>query len=771
MHKCLFLLLMTFLYVDFSAVGQTSINYNIPYSCHSSAAVYLTDGTLIRTLWRNEPAKTGHFTKTWDNKDDQGILVQNQQYMVKLLYHNVGYKWDGPIGNTSEAISGKHVFQGFYPIMSMAATDTANFYVTGYNENAYNLHWFKPENIHSQTSFGRADTYTAVGLICTDGKRLYIANNQGGFNEGGTISFVYAISLSDKKDYHFSAGHAYSINYRERLYESIIDFDNTSLKVKSFPPAHTFIQHGASGIAVQENGTILAIAHFGSDSIRLFDKNTGRLINKIFAADVTALGMTPANDLWAISGNKVICYSSLSESPVIKNQLTGFSKPLALAIDPINGNLIIADGGSSQQIKAYSANGLQLFTIGQAGGYLKHNAQVTYDKFWFRQAHLGDYTFITVLKDHSFWFGDTGNNRSLHFNSKKELLGQIMFQPTNYSCSVDINDASRVFSEYLEFKVDYTKPLGQSWTLIKNWLPGLDPLYFGEFNGIRQVTTLKNKKTYALLNNQRTNNKEIIEITTDSIRLTHISPANRNSEKISLQPNGSIIITPLNADKDSAVIWYRQDLLNFTASGDPVYDSRVELGRAAAHKNDPVSRFGGFGDIKTPVTSTKIFISFDQSRNSGFHLGGIKVGGKKWLWRASPTGDLDDKGTYDIGNGVQYAGSTVMSSGRNIIYGYHGEFWKQAQAARFMHFYDDGLFIGEFGESSKGHNLIDGAIYGFAGNSFSPSLVQYKNRLFLWVNDESSNGPQRWQINGLKSIHEISGKGRLNGVIILSASH
>ena len=768
MYKYLLLSILVFFGLIFSAHSQTVFKFKLPYSCQSSAGVYLSDGTLVRTLWRHQHYEAGAFLRIWDNRDDQGQLVTGQKFLIKVLYHNVNYHWDGPIGNTSAAQSGKHVFQGFYPLMSMAATDTANFYVSGYSENTYNLHWFNRGNCHFETSFGRADTYTALGLICTDGERLYIADNEGGYHEGGSISFVYAINLSNKTDFHFSENHPFSINYRERLYESVIDFDNTSIPTKSFPPAHTFIQHGASGMAVQKQGLLLAIAHFNKDSILIYNKISGHLEREISARNVTSLAMSANNDLWAVANGKVICYTHLSTRPVIKTQITGFSNPLAIATDPMDDNLVIvADGGDSQQIKAFTKSGLLLFTLGTKGGYDHHGVNIENNKFWFRQIHMGDFTYVTILNDHTFWFGDTGNNRSLHFNFKQKLLEQIAYQPTNYSCSVDVNNASRVFSEYLEFKVDYSKPTSQSWQLKKNWLSGLDPNYFGEFNGIKQVVTMKNKRTYALLNNQKSNLKEIVELAADSIRLTHICPVSTKSNKISFQPDGSLIITPLKPDLDSNLIWYRQNLLGFTTIGDPLYGKGIEIARVHARATDPISRSSGFGDVKTPITSTHILISFDQSKNKGFHLGAIRLGGAKWLWKASPTGELDGTGNYDIGNGVQYAGNTVMASGRNIVYGYHGEFWKQSQAGQFMHFYDDGLFVGEFGQSSHGHSLTEGAISGFAGNGFSPSLVKNNGYLYLWVNDESSNGPQRWEIRGLESIHEIMGAGQLNSTIIL----
>jgi len=69
------------------------------------------------------------------------------------------------------------------------------------------------------------------------------------------------------------------------------------------------------------------------------------------------------------------------------------------------------------------------------------------------------------------WVGDGGNHRSLHFSAALNYLEQIMYQPHSYIACVDQNNPARVFNQFLEFSVDYTKPLAQSWTLVNNGKP------------------------------------------------------------------------------------------------------------------------------------------------------------------------------------------------------------------------------------------------------------------------------------------------------------
>jgi len=83
-------------------------------------------------------------------------------------------------------------------------------------------------------------------------------------------------------------------------------------------------------------------------------------------------------------------------------------------------------------------------------------------------------------------------------------------------------------------------------------------------------------------------------------------------------------------------------------------------------------------------------ICFDDYIGNNYHLGGIKVGGTKFLWRASPSWlTFNGKGGYEISNGVNYAGSDVQAFDRHVVFGYHGEFFRsQGQAGQHLHFYE-----------------------------------------------------------------------------------
>jgi hypothetical protein len=209
-------------------------------------------------------------------------------------------------------------------------------------------------------------------------------------------------------------------------------------------------------------------------------------------------------------------------------------------------------------------------------------------------------------------------------------------------------------------------------------------------------------------------------------------------------------------------------LEGFDDAGNPDWGAPRQLARAAHRRdNDPyyhdVPLVGGVNEATFPITEDGIVVSFNPGYSQGFHLGGLRLGADGWLWRASPSGswDVDENGRivqkdgrYEIGNGVQYPGNVVVTSGHHIVYGYHGEAWRGGQANQWIHYYDNGLFIGQFGRPGiAGKGNSGPAAAEAAGNTFSPQLVTANGNVYLWHNDESGHaGVHRWRLDGANDI-------------------
>jgi hypothetical protein len=450
--------------------------------------------------------------------------------------------------------------------------------------------------------------------------------------------------------------------------------------------------------------------------------------------------------------------------------IPNFSEPLDVAVCPTNANLVlVADGGSSQQIKAFNNAGAPLWTYGLPGGYQSNGVAVTTNKFWFFDGE-SDGTFICFAPDGSFWVGDGGTHRSLHFSATCNYLEQIMYQPHSYKTCVCQNNPSRVFNQFLEFNVDYTKPLPQAWTLVNNWKANVPYVNISWNEGLYEVTTFPNGRTYGLIDNNTYSfvMDELCELTTNQLRLTGLYPAASTTQGrwISLGADGSARGTTYGS-----AFWYESTLNGFDTNNNPVWGPQNLITSAPQGSTDPVPRGSGDGNVRETISTNNVLISFDQSLNNGFHLGGIIVGTSNWLWEASPAvAYMNGCGTYEISNGIQYGGNDVQAVGRNVIYGFEGEFFRgQGQACQLMHFYDDGLFVGQFGEATPGHSAYEGAWPGIASNGECVNLVQTTNGdYYLWVNDEAEHGSQRWHLVNARNIREQSGFGTLGSTIMLT---
>ena len=535
-------------------------------------------------------------------------------------------------------------------------------------------------------------------------------------------------------------------------------------------------QQGLSGIAVQTSGNILAASVAPDNLVYLFDKRTGAQLKTIAVTAPGRLAMTPDGDLWVVTGTSVVRYTNLSGIPSIATTITGLSKPLAVAVSPLWGDdtVIVADGATSMQLKAYTNAGAYKWTYGQLGGYQSNGPVVTNDKFWFINDGFGtraQNALITFQPDGTFWVGDGGNYRVLHFSAdRSQVLGTIMCKVLEYNMAVDPNTPTRVTGNFLEFQVDYTKPIAGnngSWTLMNNYGANVADCYWngGYFPGFIQVITFpQNGRKYGTLARQDLWHKiEIVELTTTGIRPTGILLDGRFSI---LEANGTITQDPLFNNT-----WVQQTVTGFDVNGNPQYSAATQIASAPMGATDPAD--GG----KAAISDTGVVAALEGSLAANkFHLGGVQTGTNVWAWRAEPavpTASYEaglNFGDFDIGDGVNYPANTVIAKGRQIVNDYHGEFYKQSQAGQFMHHLDNGLFVGQFGSSGLMPNgqrwpFGGNVLAGFAGNNFAIKIVSYNNELYVWTNDESSHGPQRWHLSNLNSINVLYGSGTVGGTI------
>ncbi|CAN5697765.1 hypothetical protein BH10BAC3_BH10BAC3_03810 [soil metagenome] len=730
-----------------------SFSFTLPRAATVSAGVYNGD-VLVRTLFNNKQYAAGTHSESMAALDDEMNSINSTDGLtVKVLSNNVKYEWEGVIGNTSAEKSGMSIHRGFMPVYYLIVNEGKAYYSKYYSEGTPAQNMFELKNIQVKKRLFPDEPRgvgQATAAIATDGKYVYWGGSDpfGGKTKGNIkfANYVFATKVSDDAEVDFTRGNSYK-NGIGRTYKSALDLTTDSASK-------------ITGLAVQKRGDFLFVSH--GYNLHILNKNSGELL-KIITMPSSALAVDMKDNLWIATAQYVKKYSVGSDgniSPLLS--LPIFVQPIAVAVTPDDNTVVVSDAGSSQQLKAFSnISGKSVWTFGQEGGYYK-SAAVTNDKFYFSDSRMNYGTSLSFEKDGSFWVVDGGNCRVQHYGADRKFIERIMYLPHNYNMYVDPKVPERVFCDYLEFAVDYSKPLSPengSWTFVNNWGANITKDRDNKFMSLRPMK-FSNGRTYTLLADIKNKRYEIVELTpAGQLRFTGTYMAGTTGTY--LNADGNIYKMP-RKNVGSPMVFTKQPVKGFDATGNPLWGPDETIAKINNPGNDDPAYGGNTSTLKPgEKTNSNILLVFNGSgRGEGFHLGGVKVGDDHFTWRAAKAttesykGPFPTDGTYDIGNGVQYAGNVALALEKNIFWGYHGEFWKQSQTNKWNHLYDNGLMIGQFGVT--GPEVADQeAAPGMAGNVSAASIVKVGETIYLYHNDEGHHsGVHRWKVTGLNTISE-----------------
>lgn len=726
---------------------------------------------------------------------------------------------------------------------SLSIDGTRAYYAVGECEGEVPVSHFETTAPQTRTVVMSPSISTGFDIVATDGNRIYVSNSGADWDyslNGSYTTFITAHNVSDNSEYAFPSGTDVTKD-STHTYHGCIDI-NTWVPPLPKPPQSYHTQDNPNqptGMAVQKGATgILAVAHGGPggpSEVRLFDKVSGtQLPQRISIANPQNLAMDSAGDLWVISGTSLVRYTNLKTTPMAIQTITGFNDPVAVAVSPVNPDLmLVADGGSADLVRAFNRTATsiqnQLWTFGTPGGWDTNGPDVidSIPKFRFSVGGYGDVHRIAlaVEADGSFRVADGATSRLLHVNSAHNGIidnDTVMFLTFHNWTAVDPQYPRRVIGDgWLEFDVDYTKPIQSAWTLKKNWAAGLDT-YFKTGpnigNALNAVMTLSNGHVYGTISDSTPfayNQRVVVELPENTpntplrvckdtnggtlmLGIDHQAPDFGDFQQPKwLSPDGAIRYPKWSRVTGGAQIeFWEMPLTGFdgTQNPDPRWGPEALIASAPYTELDP-SSINDVENIAYPQTTSNKIVIFEPQiakadlnggpafTASGFHLGAITRGDTLWSWRASPavTADLpfDGRGSFDLGDSCNIAGIVVKGSDHHLIYSYPGEFWNGSEASQWMHFYDDGLFVGQFGTSGDYGNGFVGARPGFSGNSNYPTLVDVDDQgmasdtgdLYLYSNDETDHsGVIRWHILGANAIREQSGTGLLGAAIQLQGA-
>jgi hypothetical protein len=658
----------------------------------------------------------------------------------------------GVIGDTSTSwtASASWDSQSKLPV-DMVIVGTTAYTANAYSEGGRNASTFLLSTPQAPTALFNAGELDEDQYVASDGINVYFA--QVGSGWPASVPYVMAWNIAAKGYYTFPSGVAPADG---SPVPSVIDLNNL-----------------ASGVAVQTTGNLLAVSHAAANQVVLFDKTSGAQLSTISIPSPGRMAFESDGTLWAISGATVVNIAGVGSTNIIGTTLKPVFAPLTVAVDFTTSNVLVADGGPSQQVKTFSEAGVLLSTYGTLGGYSDCAPMVTKTRLWLDNTTGQGYTqqtLLAVAPDSSFWVGDPGNSRILHISSGGQYVEEISFLRYLYFVAVDHANPSRVFADALEFSVNYSTPIvpddggGGTWNLVRNWAACV-PSAYTSTNGFRfaQVQTLPNGLTYAMVYNPSGPYHELAQLPSSG-------PLKLSGQFLSTTPwdfeffdhSGNLAwwnFTTVNGAAVQAA--YSAPLTGYDANNWPTYGPPVVVVSvpntiANGTSLTPVG-YQGWGQWFAPIPTTSGYYPTYQTAIStpglDRHMGAVLAGGSNWAWKAAPGADLilpDGLGTFeDTQPFGGHGGIAAFSEGKYIVQGYDGQ-WGQYASQWFL-YGETGNFIGQFGHGFTLPAPADGSEYpGAAGNIWTMTTVVNGSCLYLYNSDEGYHpGIHQWAICGL----------------------
>jgi hypothetical protein len=456
----------------------------------TTATVSNSSGKQIRTIWAGKAMTSGTHNVDWDGLDDFGNPAPADTYTVQVLYGNPAITWQGVVGNTSYDVgtatpnfTGTNVWDanGSWPKDCFITAGRA-FFAGAYAELRPNAFVANMTALNSPAiMLPYVDQARQLNYVASDGTNVYFANTGGGWSTAPYTQMAFSSGSNP------GVG---TVPYTGVIDVGTVNGDGTLTNI-------------ATGIAVQSGGTVLAVSHgsfwtvaatqvASSDTVKLFNKVTGASMGTITVSNPQRCAFDTSNNLWVINGGsnayygtQVTQYTNLSTSPAAGITLSGLVQPIAIACDPSTGDVVVVDGGTSQQVKRFSSSTGALIS--------------TINNVW-----------VSVAADSSVLFSDAGNLRMMHFSSTGTYLNRVSFLPSNtmYYLAIDKQNPNALFMKFLEYTLDFTKTLTAGdpdpalggngcWALTRNWSVALPSTTYSFFTS---VCTLSNGTTYALAN-------------------------------------------------------------------------------------------------------------------------------------------------------------------------------------------------------------------------------------------------------------------------------
>ena len=750
----------------------TNFSFTLPESKMTSAGVFALDGTKIRDLWGGRRLAAGVHNKTWDGLDDDGNKVQNRQYEIKVLHHNIQLGFTN-LFNSSDRFIGRGTYAQLFKPPQIKARGNNIMVSAGYNEGGP---WYYRSTTAVPGVFDIAFLHQGGYWVSTFGDQdethIYSIVEKNGYWSAQPQDVI--LCKSDRATgeiltwsgltpdaYNFETGPPSAPAGANYQAHAVNIGTNSAVEDKTYR---------AVRLAAQQTGTVMAVSQPNSDRVVFKHKTTGLEARTTLTVEEPT-GLAWSNDeqsLWVVSGNTTI--KRFSDNGTSFTEVASFSAPgyvVDITVHPSSGFVVAAIGGTVQQIRAYNNSGVQQFVMGDAGGYA-NTAIVSPIRFEFQSKPEGG--SVSYDADGNLYIWEYALLRLQKWNPALDTLLYTFNLSESYHTARDVNDNSRLFaSRYIGFVRDWGQENepgfggGGAWVMDRYWGYGRAD----DVGGIQRVCSVDGK-LYAYF---ISNGNYIGELTDEGIRVIGTGSWTAVDEDFNLYSLPHI--TDTTRPRPEVRVQYFAGL---DENDNPTWDDPVTFTTYSQTTDDPVPD-GGVGKQNLQKLGNGAIVitrnKQDAANPGRFFIGAMKPESTTWLWRHGRGTSLsvpfrNDGLTTTYSNDNKAAGA--YAANEFTVFSNNGEFYLGGQSASHPVYNKDGLYlrmIGQIRVEPAGTLGFPGL--GQAGNALNCQfLYDGANYRYLMPSEAQSSGLWEFTFKNIETYGVATGTVSLGGSTTLS---
>jgi FlgD Ig-like domain len=355
------------------APGQ-NIVFELDQPGKVSLVVLTPSGGHVRTLLNASPLPRGVQTVAWDGKDDAGVAVPAGQYGFKLLQtpglsaeylmtlqtnlpigsNFAYYNWfsSTPPGDDRQVGIGNH--QGPTAI----TVDASGIYISsGVSENTSQMVKLAPDGSKRVWSAAQPDVSQGRYAMASMRGRLYSLQQNG----------YVSIQGVDEPNFPHSSVGVVGGNYLGTRWDYLWPGDRRPSDDDWLTDAQ-----GAGGapvdMAASDSGGTpqLALSFFAHNQVQWRDPATGQVLDTINVVAPRGVAFDSQGRLLIATQTGIVRTSRADKTLV--SLVTGLVAPYRLSVDPNTGDFWVAERGTDQRVKHFTAQGQAVGVYGRAGG-------------------------------------------------------------------------------------------------------------------------------------------------------------------------------------------------------------------------------------------------------------------------------------------------------------------------------------------------------------------------------------------------------------------